>query len=76
MANVHLSLVTPDTVNRTVMPRRLTNAELRTREHLTGNEVEATNRPASLMKGRRRKGRSRAGSAPRPVACVLGAPRL
>jgi site-specific recombinase XerD len=40
MANVHLSLVTPDTVNRTVMPRRLANAELRTREHLTGNEVE------------------------------------
>ena len=40
MANVHLSLVTPDTVNRTVMPRRRKNAELRTREHLTGNEVE------------------------------------
>jgi len=40
MANTQLKLVTPDTVNRTVMPRRMRNAELRTREHLTRREVD------------------------------------
>ena len=34
-----LKLVTPDTVKRTVTPRRRPNAELRTREHLTEAEV-------------------------------------
>jgi integrase len=40
LAKPHLKLVTPATVNRTVMPRRRPNADLRTREHLTVAEVE------------------------------------
>src|SRR5665647_3982702 len=36
----HLKLVSPATVKRTVMPRRLPNADLRTREYLTEAEVE------------------------------------
>ena len=40
MAKSHLKLVTPATVKRTVMPRRLPNGELRTREYLTEAEVE------------------------------------
>ena len=40
MAKAHLKLVTPTTVNRTVTPKRLPNADLRTREHLTEAEVE------------------------------------
>src|SRR5882757_9552120 len=35
-----LRVVAPTTVNRTVMPRRRPNAEIRTREHLTSTEVE------------------------------------
>jgi integrase len=41
MAKSHLTLVAPTTVNRTVAPTRRSNAELRTREHLTPGEVEA-----------------------------------
>jgi hypothetical protein len=37
MNNLSLALIAPATVNRTV---RRPNAELRTREHLTINEVE------------------------------------
>jgi integrase len=40
MANQHLRLVTPTIENRTVTPKRLPNAELRTREYLTEGEVE------------------------------------
>jgi site-specific recombinase XerD len=40
MTNSHLRLVAPSTVNCTVTPRRPKNAELRTREHLTPDEVE------------------------------------
>ena len=40
MANSNLRLVTPTTENRTVAPQRRANAELRTREHLTADEVE------------------------------------
>jgi len=40
MAKSHLKLVTPSTVNRTVMPKRIPNADLRTREYLTEAEVE------------------------------------
>jgi hypothetical protein len=40
MAKLHLKLVTPATVNRTVPPTRLPNADLRTREYLTEAEVE------------------------------------
>ena len=40
MAKRRLKLVTPATVLRTVTPRRLPNRKLRTREHLTGAEVE------------------------------------
>ena len=41
MANAHLRLVAPTTVNRTVAtPQRRPNRELRTREHLTADEVE------------------------------------
>src|SRR3954452_12122582 len=41
MGNPHLKLVTPTIQKRTVMPRRPKNATLRTREYLTGDEVEA-----------------------------------
>jgi type 1 fimbriae regulatory protein FimB/type 1 fimbriae regulatory protein FimE len=44
MAKTHLKLVAPTTEKRTVTPRRLPNAELRTREYLTEAEV------AKLMK--------------------------
>ena len=40
MPKSHLKLVRPVTVKRTVTPKRLPNAELRTREHLTEGEVE------------------------------------
>ena len=40
MTNAHLRLVSPNTLNGTVVPRRPTNAELRTREYLTEPEVE------------------------------------
>src|SRR5271167_309458 len=40
MAKSHLKLVAPATVKRTVTPKRLPNADLRTREHLTEAEVE------------------------------------
>jgi integrase len=39
IAKSHLRLVAPNTENRTV-PKRLANKELRTREHLTDDEVE------------------------------------
>jgi type 1 fimbriae regulatory protein FimB/type 1 fimbriae regulatory protein FimE len=47
MAKSDLNPVAPLTENRTVMPRRAKNSELRTREYLTGHEVEA------LMNGTR-----------------------
>ena len=40
MANSHLKLVLPATINRTVTPKRAPNADLRTREYLTEAEVE------------------------------------
>ena len=40
MTNSHLKLVTPSTVNRTVTPLRLPNADIRTREYLTDAEVQ------------------------------------
>ena len=40
MANPNLRLVTPATENRTVTPQRPPNADLRTREHLTADEVK------------------------------------
>jgi hypothetical protein len=40
MAKAHLKLVTPAAVKRTVTPKRLANAKLRTRENLTETEVE------------------------------------
>ena len=40
MGKSHLKLVTPATVKRTVTPKRLPNADLRTREYLTEGEVE------------------------------------
>src|ERR1051325_9328620 len=40
MAKPRLRLVAPTTENRTVMPRRGKNGALRTREHLTIDEVE------------------------------------
>jgi hypothetical protein len=40
MAKSHLKLVAPTEVKRTVAPKRQKNAELRTREHLTPDEVE------------------------------------
>ena len=40
MTKPHLQLVRPTTENRTVTPRRPKNAAIRTREHLTHNEVE------------------------------------
>ena len=41
MTNSPLKLVPPTTINRTNTPRRRPNAELRTREYLTEQEVEA-----------------------------------
>jgi site-specific recombinase XerD len=46
MKKTHLKLVTPRTVNRTVAPKRLPNAELRTREYLTEAEMERLLRAA------------------------------
>ena len=46
MAKTNLKLVTPATVKRTVAPKRLPNAQLRTREHLTEAEVERLMRAA------------------------------
>jgi type 1 fimbriae regulatory protein FimB/type 1 fimbriae regulatory protein FimE len=40
MAKAHLKIVAPSIENRTVTPMRLPNAALRTREHLTGSEIE------------------------------------
>lgn len=40
MVTAQLRLVSPTTEKRTVTPRRPTNAEVRTREHLTPDEVE------------------------------------
>jgi hypothetical protein len=40
MAKPNLRLVTPSTENRTVIPQRLPNAVMRTREHLTADEVD------------------------------------
>jgi site-specific recombinase XerD len=40
MAKLHLKLVTPAILNRTVTPIRLPNADLRTREYLTEAEVD------------------------------------
>jgi integrase len=39
MTKTHLRLVAPTEVNRTVPPKRQKNVELRTREHLTPDEV-------------------------------------
>jgi hypothetical protein len=47
MAKRHLRLVTPATVNRTVIPKRPPNADLRTREYLTEAEVEKLMKAAS-----------------------------
>jgi integrase len=41
MAKSHLKLVAPTEVKRTVAPKRQKNADPRTREHLTPDEVEA-----------------------------------
>src|SRR5215471_16364820 len=40
MPKTHLKLVSPATVKRTVAPKRLPNADLRTREYLTEAEVD------------------------------------
>ncbi len=40
MAKTLLNLVPPSTVKRTVTPKRRRNGDLRTREYLTGAEVE------------------------------------
>lgn len=40
MPKPHLTVVTPAPVNRTVVPKRAPNSELRTREYLTEAEVE------------------------------------
>jgi len=40
MTKPHLQLIRPTTENRTVTPRRRKNADIRTREHLTKDEVE------------------------------------
>src|SRR3954451_12507574 len=40
LAKSHLRLISPNTEKRTVTPKRLPNADLRTREYLTEAEVE------------------------------------
>jgi integrase len=47
MAKSNLKLVAPTTVNRTVTPTRLPNADLRTREYLTGAEVARLQKAAA-----------------------------
>jgi integrase len=47
MAKSHLKLVAPNTKKRTVTPRRLPNADLRTREYLTDAEVGRLMKAAS-----------------------------
>src|SRR5712671_8177857 len=44
LTNSALHLVAPTEIFRTVAPTRRPNAELRTREHLTGGEVETPDR--------------------------------
>jgi hypothetical protein len=46
MAKSHLRVVAPTEILRTVAPKRQKNAELRTREHLTPDEVEALSEAA------------------------------
>jgi hypothetical protein len=46
MAKSRLNLVAPTEILRTVAPKRRPNAELRTREHLTPDEVETLMEPA------------------------------
>jgi hypothetical protein len=48
MAKPHLQLDAPTTENRTVLPRRAKNADVRTREHLTLDEVERLIETGSL----------------------------
>ena len=50
MTKYRLKLVTPATVNRTVIPKRAPNGDLRTREYLTETEVE---RLMAVTKGNR-----------------------
>jgi integrase len=40
MVQTPITLITPDTLNRPVLPKRLPNRDLRTREYLTQAEVE------------------------------------
>src|SRR5262245_31319359 len=53
MLNPHLTLVTPAIEKRTVQtPRRLPNAKLRTREHLTEAEIDRLTRAPEARMGR------------------------
>jgi hypothetical protein len=52
MTKPHLQLVRPTTENRTVPPRRRKNAAVRTREHLTMEEVERLIEAAKRSSGR------------------------
>ena len=67
MGKSHLKLVAPTTENRTVTtPRRRPNAELRTREYLTGAEVEKL---IEAAKGNR-YGQRAADASPGTVLCL------
>jgi hypothetical protein len=59
MAKSHLRVVAPTEILRTVPPRRGKNAELRTREHFTPDEVEA------LMEAARGRNAAHTGVGPR-----------
>ena len=73
MTNSHLRLVVPRTVNCTVTPRRPKNAELRTREHLTPDEVERLiELVSSSMSVSKRTARS---SIAKPASWVVRASR-
>jgi hypothetical protein len=56
VGNTHLKLVTPAIEKRTVTPRRAKNADLRTREYLTEQEVERSRRMSHPARGRVRAG--------------------
>jgi site-specific recombinase XerD len=56
MGKRHLKLVTPDTVNRTVAPRRPLNRDLRTREYFTEAEVERLMKAATRNRWGHRDG--------------------
>ena len=70
MVKPHLKLITPATVNRTVTPKRVPNADLRTREYLTEAEVERLMEAAKGNRWGHRDGTMVLSGLPARLACV------